>query len=153
MRIKYFFLASLFLIIVSCNNSSVYNEGHEFPKNQWQKKDPKTFDFTIEDDALLYDVNFLLSYVYDYQFASAPLSFKWTKPDGTSEVIPVDFKFKDENGKELGDCAGDICDLKHTLISKTLLQKGEHQITVSHSFHFDYLPNIIHIGLDVSKAK
>ena len=59
----------------------------------------------------------------------------------------------DENGKELGDCAGDICDLKHLLVSKAKLLKGEHQITVTHSFHFDYLPNIIHIGLDVGKSK
>lgn len=153
MKIKYFFLASLFFIMTSCNNSSVYNEGHDFPKNQWLKKNSNSFVFTIDDDASLYDVTFNLSHVYDYQFASAPLSFKWTKPDGSSEVIPVDFKFKDENGKELGDCAGDICDLKHTLASKAKLLKGEHQITITHSFHFDYLPNIIHIGLDVSKAK
>lgn len=153
MKIKYFLLASLFLMMTSCNNSSVYNEGYDFPKNQWEKKSSNTFVFTIDDDASLYDVTFILSHVYDYQFPSAPLSFKWSKPDGTSEIIPVDFKFKDENGKELGDCSGDICDLKHLLASKAKLLKGEHQITVTHSFHFDYLPNIIHIGLDVSKAK
>lgn len=153
MKTNYFFFVSLFLLITSCNNSSVFNEGFDFPKNQWQKKNPQSFVFTIDDATLPHDITFSLSHVYDYQFASAPLSFKWTKPDGTSEVISVDFKFKDENGKELGDCAGDICDLKHTLISKTLLQKGEHQITVSHSFQFDYLPNIIHIGLNVSTTK
>lgn len=153
MKIKYFLIAGLFLMMISCGNSSVYNEGHDFPKNQWPKKSTNSFVFTIDDEASLYDVTFNLSHVYDYQFASAPLLFKWIKPDGSSENIRVDFKFKDKNGKELGDCAGDICDLKHTLTSQTKLLKGEHQITVTHSFNFDYLPNIIHIGLDVSKAK
>lgn len=153
MKTKYILLVGLFMIITSCNNASVYNEGYDFPKNQWQKESSNTFVFSIDDDVSLYDVTFNLSHVYDYQFASVPLTFKWKKPDGTSEVIPVDFKFKDENGKDLGDCSGDICDLIHSLASKTKLLKGEHQITISHSFNFDYLPNIIHIGLDVSKTK
>lgn len=148
-----YLLSFIVLSITSCNNSSVYNESHNFDSNQWQKKSTQAFVFKVEDDTKLYDITFLLSHVYDYQFASAPLSFKWIKPDGSSEIFPLEFKFKDENGKELGDCSGDICDVTQVLLAKTKLPKGEHQIVITHAFQFDYLPNVIQIGLDVSEAK
>ena len=153
MKIKILLLFGLLVLVASCNTSSVYKKDYEFDKNQWQKSDAKTFDFTIDDDAKLYDITFSLSHVFDYQFASIPLSFKWIKPDGTSDVISIDLKMKDENGKELGECAIDVCDLKHIIDSKVKLQKGKHQIIVSHTFDYDYLPNIIHIGLEVIKLK
>lgn len=152
MKLKIILLGLLFAM-VSCNTNSIYSNSESFTNNQWQKSSAQVFGFNVEDDTKLYDITFLLSHVYDYQFASAPLSFEWIKPDGTSEIIPLEFKFKDENGKELGDCSGDICDVNQVLLSKTKLPKGENKIVVTHAFEFDYLPNIIQIGLDVSVAK
>lgn len=152
MKLKIILLGLLFTM-VSCNTNSIYNQSESFTNNQWPKSSSNAFVFNVEDDTKLYDITFSLSHVYDYQFKSAPLSFKWIKPDGTSEIIPLEFQFKDENGKELGDCSGDICDVTHLLLSKTKLPKGENQIIVMHSFQFDYLPNIIQIGIDVSSAK
>ena len=151
MKIKTFLLLGLLLAVASCTKSSSYSSTIDFSNNQWQKKDPQLFDFTIEDDSKLYDMVFSISHVYDYQFASIPLSFTWIKPDGTTETIPLDFKIKDKNGKDLGECAGDICDLNYPLKENVKLQKGKHQIKVSHSFQFDYLPNIINIGFKVIK--
>src|SRR4051812_8770884 len=100
------------LLALSCNNLSVYDKSYDFDKNQWQKNDVKTFDFTIDKDDQPCDVVFTLSHVYDYQFDAVPLTIIWTKPDGTTKTTLIDLRIKDENGKELGDCAGDICDIK-----------------------------------------
>jgi gliding motility-associated lipoprotein GldH len=148
-----FILLGLVLMLSSCNSNSIYSESDSFTNNQWHKNSNQTYVFNVEDDSQLYDVTFILSHVYDYQFASAPLSFKWIKPDGTSEIIPLEFLFKDDKGKEIGDCSGDICDLTQLVLSKIKLPKGENQIEVTHSFQFDYMPNIIQIGLDVSVSK
>jgi gliding motility-associated lipoprotein GldH len=146
-------LSCLLLLLISCDSSSVYKETFDFSKNQWYKKDAKSFEFEIKDDTKFYDIDFIVSHVYDYQFKSIPITFSITKPDGTNETKPIDFILKDENGKEIGDCAGDYCDLKQNIFSKTKLQKGKYKVIVSNTFHFDYLPNIILIGLDVSVAK
>lgn len=153
MKIKSFLLVGLLLIVASCNQSSIYSKNYDFPSNQWHKNNTNEFAFTIENDTQLYDITFSLSHVYGYQFNSLPLSFKWVKPDGTTETIPVDFKIKDEKGNELGDCSGDICDLHYVLASKVKLTKGGHKIFAMHSFQFEYIPNIIHIGMDVSAVK
>lgn len=153
MKLQPLIIFVLLLFTVSCNNSSVYNESHDFENNQWKKNDPKTFEFTLDQDNQAYDIVFKLSHVYGYQFESVPLTFRWIQPDGTVKEIPVDFRMKDKSGQELGDCSGDICDLSYQLSGNVVLPKGKHQIVAAHSFQFDYLPNIIHIALDVSKAK
>lgn len=153
MKLKSLLLVGLLLIVASCNQSSIFSKDYDFPGNQWHKNNTNEFTFTVEDDAPLYDITFSLSHVYDFQFDSLPLSFKWVKPDGTTEIIPLDLKIKDEKGNQLADCSGDICDLQYVLASKVKLAKGKHRIFATHSFQYDYIPNIIHIGLDVSAAK
>lgn len=153
MKPKQLLLIGLLLIVASCTNSSIYSEDKNFPDNQWHKNNASTFEFNIDDDTKPYDVIFSLSHVYGYQFDSIPLSFKWVQPDGTSETIPLDLKIKDEKGNELGDCVGDICDLQHPLFSQKKFTKGKHRIIASHSFEYDYLPNIIHIGINVNSSK
>jgi gliding motility-associated lipoprotein GldH len=146
-------LTCLLVLLSSCNTSSIYNSDTTFTDNQWFKKSSTTFEFTIEDESKLYDLSCILSHVYDYQFDSIPLEFKISKPDGTIETIAMDYLIKDESGKELGDCAGDICDLQQKLLSKVKLTKGTYSITITHTFEYDYLPNIIRVGIDVSTTK
>lgn len=150
MKTKALLLLGLIWLVSSCDNGSIFKRKLSFSKNQWPKTSTNAFIVEITDDSKNYDVTFLLWHVYDYQFDTIPLSFTWIKPDGSKEVIPVSLAIKDKNGKELGECAGDICDLKKVILSDVQLPKGTNEIIVQHTFNHDYLPNIIQIGMDVS---
>ncbi len=141
-------------MLLSCNSSSVYSKFDSLSEsNQWKQSDVKIYEFTIDDEAQLYDVVFKFSHVYDYQFASVPIDFTIENPAGEKEKISIDLKIKDASGKELGDCSGDICDLSLTIKNKAKLQKGKYSIAIKNNFKGIYLPNVIGLGLDVDKTK
>ena len=145
------FLLSFF-ILISCDKKSVYSEFYKNNEdNRWLKSDSKTFQFTIEDSSKLYDIDFNFSHVYDYQFASVPIDFEIENPKGEKEKFTIDLMIKDNSGKEIGDCSGDICDLKYKIKPKTKLEKGTYKIIISNGFKREYLPNVIGLGIEVSK--
>lgn len=154
MKTKTLLLLSLFAILISCSKQNLFSRFDTFgEENRWQKSDAKVYDFTIDDDSQLYNVVFRFSHVYDYQFPSVPLNVLIESPDGKTEELKIDVPIKDDSGKDLGECAGDVCDLKYTIEEKTKLQKGIYKITISHSFEGPYLPNVIGIGLNVENVK
>lgn len=153
MKTKILLLLSLFTLLISCSKQNEYNKFVDFgEENRWQKADFKTFEFELTDDSQS-DLIFRFSHVYDYQFASVPLNFSIEKPNGEKEDFSIDLAIKDAEGKELGECAGDVCDLNYKIKEKTKLIKGKYKVTISHSFEGPYLPNVIGIGLKVESVK
>ena len=141
MKKIYLLLFSLLCACYSCNNigSAYYNVYDEF-------------EFSIPDDSA-YDMTLKLSHVYDYQFDNIPLQIIIVDPDGKQEEFPIDLKIKDASGNEIGECAGDVCDLNYTIKKNSNLLKGDYKVTVSHNFNGPYLPNILGIGLDIKRSK
>ena len=153
MDVKKLLLLSLFLSLISCSNHHFSDFQRLGEDHRWQKKDAKVFEFEITDDAQSYNLIFDFSHIHDYQFASVPIDFNIENPTGKSEKFTVDLKIRDNDGKELADCTGDICDLKYTFKDNVRLEKGKYKITISHNFNGPYLPNILGIGLIVESAK
>ena len=154
MKTKTLLLLSLFTILISCSKQNQFSQFDTFgEENRWQKSDAKTFEFDITDDAQLYNLVFRFSHVYGYQFPTIPLNVIIESPDGKKEELKIDVLIKDNSGKDLGECAGDICDLNYKIEENIKLQKGKYKITFSHSFEGPYLPNVIGIGLNVESEK
>ena len=82
-----------------------------------------------------------------------PINFIIENPAGEKENITIALKIKDSSGKQLAECAGDVCDLYYKIKEKTKLQKGKYKITIFHSFKGPFLPNVIGIGLSVAPKK
>ncbi|MGL2965212.1 hypothetical protein [Flavobacterium sp. XGLA_31] len=155
MKSKLLVLLFFFSLFLSCSQQGHYSVFDTFGEdNRWNQTDTKTFDFEITDESKPYDITFKFSHVYDYQFASVPLTFVIESPNGQKETLPVDLKIKDASGKQLADCSGDVCDLVYPIKKKTKLTKGIYKITVSHRFKgAPFLPNVIGIGLNVDSVQ
>lgn len=152
MKTKITFLFAALTLFVSCDKSKLFSQFDTFgEENRWQNSDVKVYEFAIDDDSQSYDLTFRFSHVFDYQFASVPIQFVIESPDGKKEILAIDLAIKETNGKEIAECAGDVCDLKYKLKTKTKLLKGTYKVTVSHNFKgASYLPNVIGIGLEVN---
>ena len=150
-----FRLIPLFFVLISCTSASTFSQFDTMPQNnRWEKLDSKVYEFEVDDSKNFYTIIFKFSHVYDYQFTDVPIKFTIESPDREKETLAVDLPIKDSNGKQLGNCSGDICDLKYLIKSKTQLQKGKYKITVSHAFvEAEYLPNVIGVGLNVDSEK
>ncbi|KIX22343.1 hypothetical protein SY27_00325 [Flavobacterium sp. 316] len=145
-----FFLVFLFLL--SCDKDIVYSKFYsDFKENRWLTKEVKSFDFLIKNNESKVDLILHLGHVYDFQFQSVPFNVIIFYPDGKKESIPINLKIKDENGKDLADCSGDICDLYFTIKEKMALQKGKYKVEIKNNFSGDYLPNVLGVGIKVKK--
>lgn len=153
MKAKALALFSLFLT-TACEKVGVYSKFDDnFESNRWVQSDVKTHEFTISDDAKSYDLVLRFSHVYDYQFASVPMVVKITDPSGKDDTSTIDLKIKDDTGKQLADCSGDVCDLEYKIKENVKLEKGTYKVTLSHSFQGPYLPNVLGVGLAVRDSK
>ncbi|MEO8516804.1 MAG: hypothetical protein ABI426_08670 [Flavobacterium sp.] len=154
MKAKTLLLFSFIFLLFSCNDATVYSKiDDDFANNRWQKTDAKTYEFAITDVAPLYNVVLKFSHVYDFQFPQVPIKVQIKDPSGKEENFTFNLKIKDDAGKELGDCAGDICDLKFKMKDKIKLTKGSYIITISNAFDKPYLPNVLAVGLNVEMSK
>ncbi len=147
-------LFGCFFLLISCNQSDLFNKTYtDFESNRWLEQDVKTFEFTIDDESKSYQLKLLFSHVYDYQFKSVPIQVAITDPSGKEEKQTIDLQIKDDTGKQLADCSGDICDLFYVIKEKAPLQKGQYKVVLSHSFDGPYLPNVLGVGLTVAEVK
>lgn len=152
-KTRFLFVLFILSLVTSCSNNH-FREFDTLPEDRrWYASDKKIYDFDIQDDEDPYAIIFHFSHVYGYQFSSIPLTVSIESPDGKTEVLAIDLKIADSSGKQLADCAGDICDLYYKIKERTKLQKGKYKITVSHNFKGPYLPNVIGVGLAVEKVK
>jgi hypothetical protein len=150
MKNIYSLLALLFLFI-GCDSNRVINKKiSDFENNRWHAEKVPEFEFNIETPGL-YQADVFISHVYDYALASIPLTATITGEDGKPETITLDFHIKNQQGKELGDCAGDYCDLWQPLFDNKQFEAGTYKITIAQNWDGPYLPNILSLGLKVKK--
>ncbi len=141
------------MLLISCNSSTVYSKlDKNFDKNRWMTSDIKTYDFKIEDDSIPYNLVFKFSHVYNYNFPSIVINYNIADESGVSNDYTAEIKIKDYSGKDLGDCAGDICDVSQIIQDKIKFKKGSYKVTIINNYFGEYLPNVLAVGLEVEKA-
>ena len=154
MKTKLFYLFAIAIVLVACDKNSIYSKlDRNFENSRWQSDDVKTFEFTIDDDSKIYNIDLQFSHIYDYQYAKVPLEIKMTAPDGTEEQVPFELQIKDASGKQLSDCTGDMCDLVVPMKENLKLTKGNYKITIGQKFKIPYLPNVLALGVNVKTAE
>jgi len=142
-----------FSFLISCNENRVYHQfDKKFESNRWLESDVKNYNFEITEENN-YDVIIEFSHIYNYDMPTIPLVIKIKTPDGNETVENLDLSIKDENGKHLADCSGDICDLYYTYKSSQKLSVGNYSISISNISKYGFLPNVIGVGLTVNKSK
>jgi gliding motility-associated lipoprotein GldH len=149
---KQLILVCSFFLLFSCNDKTVYDKvDKDFPENRWQKSDVKTYTFEITKTGVNYTVEVLFSHIYGYQFSSAPLIAEITYPDGKLVSNGIILQIIGEDGEDLGDCAGDYCDLTQPIINNEPLAVGKYSVKLSHNFQAEFLPNVLGVGIQVKQ--
>jgi gliding motility-associated lipoprotein GldH len=141
------------MVLVSCSDNH-FRRFDILPEDQrWYITDKKIYEFEIEDGSRPYNLVFQFSHVYDYQFSTIPLNIDIEGPDGKTEALEIVLHVRDNSGRQLADCSGDVCDLFYKISENKKLQKGNYKVTISHSFDGPYLPNVIGVGLAVENVR
>lgn len=152
MKSNIIFLLS-FIFFVSCDSNHVYHKfDKNFESNRWKESDVKEYEFSIAEESK-YNIIIEFSHIYNYDLSSIPLTIKTENPDGTETTEVINLPIKDESGKQIADCTGDICDLYYTYKTDQKWAVGEYSISMATTSKYGFLPNVIGVGLTVNKSK
>lgn len=152
MKTNYFAIL-LLAVLFSCNQNTVYRQfDSSFDDNRWPRTDVKSYDVAIEKEGA-YDLEIDFSYVAGMQFGEIPIYFQLVNPNGKIETQDIIMQTKDANGKDVGDCAGDYCDMVHGVFQSKILKPGLYKVKLTNAFNHEYLPNVIGIGIRLSNAQ
>jgi gliding motility-associated lipoprotein GldH len=144
----------LLIAVASCDKSKAYEKfDKDFPENRWAKTDVRSYDFSIDDDSKNYNLVLAFTHIDDYQFAEIPLHIDIEKPDHSIVSKDISVKIKDEAGKQLGQCDGDYCDLYTDILVNEKMVKGMYKVKVTNKFQFEYVPNIIGLGIKLTTVQ
>ncbi len=154
MKSIYRFTVSLcVLFLISCNGNVAYKEyDTTFVGNRWQKNDVKTFNFELKE-AGNFDLLVDFSHVYGTQFAELPIKIVMINPDQSRKTADYVILLRDNDGKELGDCSGDYCDLREPVLKNLQLPAGNYQVSVANNFQYEFVPNVLGVGIRLEKSK
>ena len=147
---KKLLLFTLILVCFSCEKDRVFYEMHsDFEENRWMAGNSQRYAFEIENSDV-YSIHLLFSYVYGFQFSSLPMTFTLTDAKGNKTEWQQKLQILNSKGKELGECAGDLCDLQQAVHTGNL-SPGKYTISVSQQFPGDYIPNVLGLGISIYK--
>jgi gliding motility-associated lipoprotein GldH len=138
----------LSLTLFSCDSNVVYDSfSNDFKDNRWVSEDYREFDFIIEKEGN-YEVQLHFGHIDKYQIPKVDVEILMTSPNGTVKTIPMVLDMQSETLKS--DCMGDICDLFIPIVSDNMIQ-GNHKIVVKNTSKYPYLPDVLGIGVKVTK--
>ena len=150
MEIRHCFLILATLLMLSCDNKTVYDQfDRDFEDSRWVKTDVRQYNFELSETNRNYDLVVDFSHIAGFQFGLIPITVELTSPDGKKITEHMLLKIKDEEGNDRGDCTGDYCDIDEVAFKNIKLQHGKYKVTIANEFDNDYLPNVLGLGLRV----
>jgi gliding motility-associated lipoprotein GldH len=144
-------LLLLLLVMTSCHFYKEYDK-ESFPTYSWNDGQEVVFTPKIEDIAKTYQIKLGLRHHYGFQSKSLGLHIKMVSPSGKESSQDFELKIKDERNKQIGSCAGDICDLESVVVEERKFDEpGEYRIVINHNERGYRIAGIMEVGLIIDE--
>lgn len=141
------------LLLTSCGNKVVYREYHKMENISWNRFDIQNFEVPVEKGDVL-DFYLSIRHHPDFPYDKMWVNITFYTPEGTTRSRDYEFDLKDENGKWLGDCMGELCDIDLPLHKELAFnQSGICRVRVENKYPKYETPGIIEVGLVVKRSK
>lgn len=112
--ILYFFVSILFF--TSCGPDFVINEEREILTASWRYEDLKSFDVSIDDISLSYNLHLLVTHSTDYDYENVYMKIHTHFPTKEKREEQITIRLSDKRGNWEGKCNASICKVKVFLL-------------------------------------
>lgn len=144
------------LLFTSCDSNKIYEKYQSIPDVNWASDYPLTFEVDIKDTVSLCNILVSVRNSESYPFRNIFLEMKSEYPNQMSSIDTLEFYLMRADGKPLGNCTGDLCDIKYEVAkNQRFKQERVHRFTIRHIMRTvdGNLPLIVDIGLRIEKAE
>jgi gliding motility-associated lipoprotein GldH len=143
------------LTLAACDPNRVFEKNIDLDNNRWAVQVKPTFEFEITDTTQRYDVYFNIRNTLSYGYYNLYVKHTLTAPDGkpASQLLHQMLLMDPQTGEPRGTGTGDIFDHQFlSLPNQHFRQQGTYKIVLEQYMRQDQLPDIMAVGVRVSKA-
>ena len=153
---RYLSIIALFVLIVSCDSSRVYEDFNDMEEAFWHLDSIQTFRFEIDDTTRSYNLRSTFRNASSYPFYN--LYFQYTLEDSVGNVLRQGLKqvdlFDPKTGEPYGSGLGDLFDHSFVLEEDyTFESAGSYTLSFKQYMRRDTLPFILSVGARVEFAQ
>lgn len=153
MRFGILIFAAFSFLLFSCEKNVLINKFEEIDNSEWNYKDQKHFEFTVEDTSVFYSIDLNIRHNNEYNFQNIYLMMYVTHPDSNTFPQRVNFNLADFTGKWLGEGFGGIKTYKGVISEYIHFPKpGVYKVNIEQNMRVNPLLGIESIGLKVKRA-
>jgi gliding motility-associated lipoprotein GldH len=143
---------SVLLITVSCTHVYKEYDKESFSTYSWDDGKELSFSPKIEDISKSYELSLGVRHHFALNLASFKVNVKIIAPSGKEDSKDYTLTIKDSSNKNIGSCAGDMCDLETVVFDNLKFDEtGEYKILISHNESGYRIPGILEVGLIIDE--
>ena len=143
---------TIVLLTTSCGHVYKEYDKESFPTYSWKYGQEIVFNPSIEDINKSYDLILGIRHLYGFQLSGINVTVKSISPSGKETSKDYDFKIMKSDGKYIGSCGGDLCDLE-TMVDENIKfeEPGQYKYVITHNVQVDRIPGIMEFGLIIDE--
>ncbi len=147
-----FLLIFLFTTITACDSNRLFEENRVIPNKTWSAGNKVSFQATITDTALTYNVYLNIRNTLDYPYSNLFLFLQTTFPDGHKAKDTLECLLADYDGRWLGSGVGSV-KFNRFLLKKgvSFREKGVYRFDLEQAMRVPELKGIEDVGLRIEK--
>ncbi|MEO6546951.1 MAG: gliding motility lipoprotein GldH [Ferruginibacter sp.] len=149
------FFVAVVVLFTSCSTIDVFEKNTVIPDHRWQYNFQPTFDFTVSDTSVLYNIHVVIRHTYAYRYNNIWLNIGSQSPADSMRYQRFELLLgTDATGWE-GTGMDDIWELRKPITKGPVKfnKAGNYKFSIAQMMRENPLPEILSIGVRVEKAK
>lgn len=147
-----FIYLSILLACVSCNHVYKEYDKESFSTYSWDDGQELSFTPSIEDINKTYVLSLGLRHHFALNMRSFTVNMKIIAPSGKESSKDYTLSIKDSSNKNIGSCAGDMCDLETIVFDDLKFEEaGEYKVLISHNERGYRIPGVLEVGVIIDE--
>jgi gliding motility-associated lipoprotein GldH len=142
------------LVTSSCNHVYKKYDKEAFPAYTWKSGQEIAFQPIINEVKNSYTLIIGVRHLYGFKSSTIHVAVRTISPSGNQIVKEYTLKVKDDEGKYLAKCGGDLCDLE-TVVEDNLQfdEQGQYHILIAPTAKNVAIPGILEVGLIIDESQ
>ncbi|TYP99729.1 protein involved in gliding motility GldH [Tenacibaculum adriaticum] len=158
---NYLSVLILFLVLVSCDSSRVFDKYSSISNGLWNKEDMVSFTFSVNDTIAKRNLFINIRNNNKYPFSNLFLITQMNFPDGQKIIDTLEYDMADKSGEFLGEGFSEIKENKLFYKENILFPiVGDYSVTISHAMRknsevngIKNLEGITEVGFRIEKIE
>ncbi len=148
--LKLYLTISFIILILSSCSDAYYSDYKSVEGYRWWKSDIKSFEFEIKEQSE-FDLIYTMRYITAFPYQIIKVHVEIQRPDGKIDEKDILMRTVGEDGKYIGEVAGDMWDFQSPISEKETLAPGKYKVSLKQDMPDDPMVALMTVGVEVRK--